>query len=116
MLRATAPKSSHRLWPGQFVNVRLVLATLPGAVLVPAEAAQDSAKGQFVYVINQDSTAELRPVKVGQRQGDLIVIEQGLKLGERVVISGQAAVAPGGKVRVDTGAPATPAAPGAGKS
>ncbi len=110
MLRATAPNSNHRLWPGQFVNVRLVLATLPGAVLVPAEATQDSAKGQFVYVVNQDSTAELRPVKVGQRQGDLIVIEQGLKAGERVVINGQAAVMPGGKVRVVTGAPAMPAA------
>jgi len=116
MLRATAPNGNHRLWPGQFVNVRLVLATLPGAVLVPAEAPQDSAKGQFVYVINQDSTAELRPVKVGQRQGDLVVIEQGLKPGERVVINGQAAVAPGGKVRVETGAPATPPTPGAGKS
>jgi multidrug efflux system membrane fusion protein len=116
MLRATAPNSNHRLWPGQFVNVRLVLANLTGAVLVPAEAAQDSAKGQFVYVVKEDSTAELRPVKVGQRQGDLIVIEQGLKAGERVVINGQAAVAPGGKVRVVTDAPATPAAPGAGKS
>jgi multidrug efflux system membrane fusion protein len=116
MLRATAPNSNHRLWPGQFVNVRLVLATLPGAVLVPAEATQDSAKGPFVYVVKEDSTAELRPVKVGQRQGDLIVIEQGLKPGERVVINGQAAVAPGGKVRVDTGAPVAPAAPGAGKS
>ena len=60
MLRATAPNSDHRLWPGQFVNVRLVLATLPGAVLVPAEAPQDSAKGAFVYVVKQDSTAELQ--------------------------------------------------------
>ena len=116
MLRATAPNSGHRLWPGQFVNVRLVLATLPGAVLVPAAAPQDSAKGAFVYVVKQDSTAELRPVKLGQRQGDLIVVEQGLKPGERVVINGQLGVIPGGKVRVDTGSPAVPAASGAGKS
>jgi len=116
MLRATAPNGSHRLWPGQFVNVRLILATMPGAVLVPAEAPQDSAKGSFVYVVKQDSTAELRPVKLGQRQGDLIVVEQGLNPGERVVINGQVGVMPGGKVRVDTGAPAATPAPGAGKS
>src|ERR1035437_4420890 len=113
MLRATAPNAGHRLWPGQFVNIRLVLATLSGAVLVPAEAPQDSAKGAFVYIVKQDSTAELRPVKLGQRQGDLIVVEQGLKPGERVVINGQIGIMPGGKVRVDTG---SPAAPGAGKS
>ncbi len=113
MLRATAPNSSHRLWPGQFVNIRLMLATMSDAVLVPAEAPQDSAKGSFVYVVNQDSTAELRPVKLGQRQGDLIVIEQGVKPGERVVVIGQLGVMPGAKVRVDAG-PA--AAPAAGKS
>jgi multidrug efflux system membrane fusion protein len=116
MLRATAPNSSHRLWPGQFVKVRLVLATLPGAVLVPAEAPQDSAKGPFVYVVKQDSTAELRPVKLGQRQGDMIVVEQGLQPGDRVVITGQLGILPGGKVRVVTSPPAGTPAPGAGKS
>ena len=113
MLRATAPNSSHLLWPGQFVNIRLILATMSDAVLVPAEAPQDSAKGSFVYVVNQDSTAELRLVKLGQRQGNLIVIEQGVKPGERVVVIGQLGVMPGAKVRVDAG-PA--AAPAAGKS
>jgi len=119
LLRATAANGDRRLWPGQFVNVRLVLSTLPGAVLVPAEVPQDSAKGPFVYVVKEDSTAELRPVKVGQRQGDLIVVEQGLKSGEKVVLNGQAGVIPGSKVRVDTGAssPATASqAPAAGKS
>jgi len=83
---------------------------------VPAEAPQDSAKGAFVYVVKEDSTAELRPVKLGQRQGDLVVVEQGLKPGERVVIIGQIGVIPGGKVRVDTGSPTAPASPGAGNS
>jgi len=110
LLRATAANGGHRLWPGQFVNVRLVLATLPKAVLVPAQATQDSSKGPFVYVIKDDSTAELRPVKLGQRQGDSIVIEQGLKAGERVVLNGQLGVMPGGKVHVDTGAPVSAAA------
>jgi len=103
LLRATVPNSGHRLWPGRFVNVRLILAKIPGAVLVPAATPQDSAKGPFVYVVKEDSTAESRPVKLGQRQGDLVVIEQGLKPGERVVTNGQIAVTPGGKVRVDQG-------------
>jgi len=110
MLRATVPNADRRLWPGQFVNVRLVLATLPKAVLVPVAATQDSAKGPFVYVVKEDSTAELRPVKLGQRQGDSIVVEQGVKPGERVIVTGQLGVMPGGKVRVDAGPAAAPAA------
>jgi membrane fusion protein, multidrug efflux system len=119
LLRATVPNSGHRLWPGRFVNVRLILAKIPGAVLVPAASPQDSAKGTFVYVVKEDSTAEPRPVKLGQRQGDLVVIEQGLKPGERVVTNGQIAVTPGGKVRVDQGSlggGTPPAAKTAGQS
>jgi multidrug efflux system membrane fusion protein len=119
MLRATVPNGAHRLWPGRFVNARLILATLPGAVLVPAASPQDSAKGPFVYVVKDDSTAEARPVKLGQRQGDLIVVEEGLKPGERVILGGQIAVTPGGKVRVDqgnAGGNAAPAAKAAGQS
>jgi len=97
-LRATVPNAQHRLWPGRFVKVRLVLSTLPNAVLVPASAPQLSAKGSFVYVVKADSTAELRPVKTGQRQGDLVVVD-GVKAGERVVVNGQIGVTPGGKVR-----------------
>ena len=99
-LRATIPNSDHRLWPGRFVKVRLVLSTLPNAVLVPASAPQTSAQGTFLYVVRADLTAELRPVKLGQRQGNLVVVEDGLKAGERVVLTGQLAVTPGGKVRV----------------
>jgi multidrug efflux system membrane fusion protein len=99
-LRATVPNREHRLWPGRFVKVRLVLATLKGAVLVPATALQVSAKGPFVYVVSADSAAELRPVVPGQTQEALVVIEKGLKAGERVVVNGQLAVTPGGKVAV----------------
>jgi len=115
MLRATVPNPARHLWPGQFVNVRLVLANLPKAVLVPAAAAQDSAKGPFVYVVKEDSTAELRPVKLGQRQGEMVVIEQGLRAGEHVVMNGQLGVMPGGKVRVVTNTPATAQATPAGQ-
>jgi multidrug efflux system membrane fusion protein len=107
-LRATIPNGDHRFWPGRFVKVRLVLSTIRDAVLVPAAAPQTSAQGQFVYVVKEDSTAEMRPVTLGQRQEDRVVVAQGLEPGERVVLTGQMAVTPGGKVRVagpgDTGA------------
>ncbi|MCI0415767.1 efflux RND transporter periplasmic adaptor subunit [bacterium] len=100
-LRATIPNTDHRFWPGRFVNVRLILSTKQDAVVIPATAPQMSAKGTFVYVIKQDSTAELRPVTLGQRQDDQVVIAEGLQSGERVVVSGQLGVTPGGKVRID---------------
>ncbi len=111
-LRATLPNADHHFWPGRFVKVRLVLRTLRGAVLVPANAPQVSAKGIFVYVVKNDSTAELRPVGLGQRQGDLVAVARGLKPGERVVTAGQLAVTPGGKVRVEEARPETSAGGG----
>lgn len=99
-LRATIPNAEHRLWPGSFVKVRLILNTKPGAVLIPAAAPQMSARGPFVYVIHEDSSAELRQIVTGQRQGDLLVVESGLAAGERVVVNGQLGVVPKGKVRV----------------
>jgi multidrug efflux system membrane fusion protein len=106
-LRATVPNSDHRFWPGRFVNVRLVLNTIHQAVLVPASAPQMAPNGSFVYVVKQDSTAEQRPVKLGQRQGELIVVESGVAAGEQVVTAGQLGVTPGGKVQVEQ--PASPA-------
>lgn len=99
-LRATVPNLDRKLWPGQFVKVRLVLETKENAVLVPSAAIQDSAQGNFVYVVKEDSTAELRPVRVGQRQGGLVVLEEGVKAGERVILTGQLAVAPGAGVTI----------------
>lgn len=100
-LRATIPNVGHQFWPGRFVNIRLVLSTIHGAVLVPVSAPQMSAQGSFAYVIKQDSTAEQRPVTLGQRQGDLIVVEKGIEPGERVVTNGQLGVTPGGKVIIE---------------
>ena len=115
-LRATIPNPDHRFWPGRLVKVRLVLRTLPSAVLVPAAAPQMSGKGPFVFVVKPDSTAELRPVAVGEREGDLVVISRGLAAGERVVVTGQIAVTPGGKVRFakPAAAPASQTGEGAG--
>lgn len=112
-LRATIPNADRHFWPGQFVNVRLVLDMEKGTVLVPSQVTQISQKGPFVYVVKSDDTAELRPVTLGQRQGDNVVISSGLAPGERVVLAGQLLVRPGGKVHVDSSAPArAPAAKG----
>lgn len=100
-LRATLPNPDQRFWPGRFVNVRLVLSTVQGAVLVPSSAPQMSASGSYVYVVKADATAEQRTVSLGQRQGDLIVIESGVAAGEQVVTDGQLGVTPGGKVAVE---------------
>jgi multidrug efflux system membrane fusion protein len=107
-LRATLSNSDHHFWPGQFVDVKLVLSTEKRAVLIPNQATQISQQGPFVYVVKSDDTAELRPVKLGQRQGDQIVVTDGVAPNERIVLAGQMLVRPGGKVRVD-GASAAPA-------
>jgi multidrug efflux pump subunit AcrA (membrane-fusion protein) len=60
-----------------------------------------SANGPFVYVVKQDSTAEQRSVTLGQRQGDMVVVEKGIASGEQIVTNGQLGVTPGGKVRID---------------
>jgi membrane fusion protein, multidrug efflux system len=111
-LRATMSNPDRHFWPGQFVDVKLVLNTEKAAVLIPSQAAQISQQGPFVYVVKQDDTAELRPVKLGQRQGDDVVVTQGVAPSERVVLAGQMLIRPGGKVRVDSGTPATPAKAG----
>ncbi len=99
-LRATLANGDRRFWPGRFAKVRLVLDTRRDAVSVPAEAPQLSAQGSFVFIVKNDSSAELRPVKLGQRHGDAIVVEEGVKVGEQVVVKGHLGVTPGGKVRV----------------
>lgn len=99
-LRATLANADRRFWPGRLTDVRLILEMQRGAVLIPAAAPQTSAKGPFVYVIGEDSTAELRPVVLGQRHGEMVVVKQGLKAGEQVVVEGQLSVTPGGKVAV----------------
>jgi multidrug efflux system membrane fusion protein len=110
-LRVTIANTERRFWPGRFVNIRLVLSTIHEAVLVPASAPQMSANGSFVYVVKQDSTAEQRPVSLGQQQGDMIVVEKGIVPGEQIVINGQVGVTPGGKVRIEpprnAGSPST---------
>lgn len=119
-LRATIPNGDHHFWPGQFINVRLILATLKGAVLIPNQATQISQRGPYVLVAKADDTAEIRPITLGQRQGDEVVVTSGVAAGDRVVVTGQTAVIPGTKVRVVSSvpgqAPAGAPAPAAGSS
>jgi multidrug efflux system membrane fusion protein len=99
-LRATLPNADHHLWPGQFVNVRLILNVENDAVLVPVAAEQVGQTGPFVYVVDSKMIAQVRPVKLGQKQGDMVVVEDGVKPGEQVITDGQMLVIPGGPVRL----------------
>jgi membrane fusion protein, multidrug efflux system len=115
-LRATISNPDRHFWPGQFVNVKLVLDIQKGAVLVPSQSTQISQQGPFVFVIKPDDTAELRRVELGQPQGSDVVITSGLAAGERVVLAGQLLVLPGSKVHVDAGPPGgAPGPTGGGK-
>jgi multidrug efflux system membrane fusion protein len=98
-VRGVTPNPDRALWPSEFVRVRFILDTLKDAMLVPSQTVQVSQSGPFVFVVKPDNTVDLRPVKPGQRQdGDLTVIESGVKPGETVVVTGQLALAPGAKV------------------
>ncbi len=100
-LRATLANGDNFFWPGQFVNVRLLLDELKDAVLIPAESLQVGQQGPFVFVVKEDSTVALRPVTPGQRHEGDVVISEGLTAGERVVVTGQLALAPGANVVVN---------------
>jgi multidrug efflux system membrane fusion protein len=99
-LKGSFANSDHRLWPGQYVTTSLNLTTINNAVVAPAPAIQSGQQGQYVYVVRQDGTAELRPVKTGIGFEGKTVVESGLKPGETVVTDGQMRVMPGGKVEV----------------
>jgi len=98
-LKATFPNTDSALWPGQFVDVALTL-TSEQAVLVPTQAVQAGQQGSFVFVVKADSTVESRPVKVGRRLSRELVINEGVKAGERVVTDGQLRLVPGARVDI----------------
>lgn len=101
-LKATFPNSDNALWPGQFVDVALTL-TSEQSVLVPTQAVQAGQQGPFVFVVKADSTVESRPVTVGRRLAREVVIERGVKAGDRVVTDGQLRLLPGTRVDVKPG-------------
>jgi membrane fusion protein, multidrug efflux system len=103
LLKGTFPNSDRRLWPGQFVNVTLVLTIRPHTILVPSEATQTGQRGPFVFVIRPDLTAESRPIKPGEEIDGETIVEKGLKSGEKVVTDGQLRLVPGTKVQIRPG-------------
>ncbi|MGE5125221.1 MAG: efflux RND transporter periplasmic adaptor subunit [Betaproteobacteria bacterium] len=99
-LKAEFPNQDRALWPGEFVNVALTLGVDQGAVVAPSQAVQSSQAGDFVFVIKDDQTVDMRPVTVERTAGERAVIAKGLEPGERVVVDGQLRLAPGTRVEV----------------
>jgi len=100
-LKAQFDNQDERLWPGEFVNARLILAERKNAVTVPAQTVMQGPNGPYVYVIKPDDTVERRPVQVLATQDELAVIGKGLANGERVVVDGQYRLTSGTKVRIE---------------
>jgi multidrug efflux system membrane fusion protein len=112
-LKAQFANETDALFPNQFVNVRMKVRTDRDALTVPSGALQQGNQGAFLYVILDDDTAAVRPVKVGALSGDRVAILEGIKAGDRVVLEGTDRLRAGAKVRViDPNKPADAVAPG----
>ena len=127
-MKADFPNAELQLWPGQFVNVRVLIQTLSQVVVMPTPAVQRGPNGPFAYVIQADDRVELRPITVQQQTDTQAVVASGIGPGERVVTTGFARLKDGGRVAVSnsdgqapetdglsaTARPVTGAAPEAG--
>jgi multidrug efflux system membrane fusion protein len=100
LLKGVFPNQDERLWPGQFLNVTVTLATRPDALMIPARAVQTGQLGKYVFVVRPDGTAESRAIRLGSAFGEEVVVEEGLAPGDRVVTDGQLRLAPGIRVEV----------------
>jgi membrane fusion protein, multidrug efflux system len=109
-LKANFPNRTHRLWPGQLINARLLLDTRNNGLTVPASVVQQGPKGAYVYVINPNNTVEIRPVTVAQISEGRALIDFGLKANEQVVVDGQYKLQAGTRVTILQGKAAEEAA------
>jgi multidrug efflux system membrane fusion protein len=99
-LRSVFQNPKGDLWPGQFVNVRLKVRTVNGGLVIPAQAVQRGPDGDYVYLVQQDQTVKMNPVKVAGEVGDShVMIGSGLALNDQVVTEGQFRLKPGSKVK-----------------
>ncbi|HSB72494.1 MAG TPA: efflux RND transporter periplasmic adaptor subunit [Candidatus Methylomirabilis sp.] len=105
-LKGAFPNADNRLWPGQFLNVRLTLTTRPDAVVIPSQAIQTGQQGPYVFVVKADQTVEARPIVSGGTLEDQTVVERGLVAGEQVVTDGMIRLVPGARVQIRPAAPA----------
>ena len=110
-LKATFPNDQLQLWPGKFVNARLILTTRKGATVVPSSVVQRGPQGTYAYIIKTDKTVEMRPIKVAQTEGNLALVNEGLEPGEQVVVDGQYKLQPGARVELTTPQPSRQARP-----
>jgi multidrug efflux system membrane fusion protein len=94
-LKADFPNKAHRLWPGELINVRLLLDTRHDGLTVPASVVQQGPQGAYAYVVGPDSTVAIRPIKVAQISDGQALIDSGLKANEQVVTDGQYKLLPG---------------------
>jgi multidrug efflux system membrane fusion protein len=99
-LKANFDNRDNALWPGQFVNVRLLLRIRSDVVTVPAEVTQRGLNGTFAYVLKADQSVEQRPIKIDYSRDGVSVVEEGLRLGEVVVLDGQYKLRAGTRVQV----------------
>jgi membrane fusion protein, multidrug efflux system len=109
-LKAEFPNTARRLWPGELINVWLLLNTRHDGLTVPASAVQQGQNGAFAYVIAPDGTVQLRPILVSQIRGGQALIDAGLSANEQVVVDGQYKLRPGTHVTVLHGQAAEEAA------
>jgi multidrug efflux system membrane fusion protein len=107
-LKAEFPNKEYQLWPGAFVNVRLLIDTLKQVVVAPTAAVQRGPTGTFVYVVQPDSKVAVRPVTVSQQDEVQAVIGKGLQADERVVTTGFARLTAGSQVTVTNAETAPP--------
>jgi multidrug efflux system membrane fusion protein len=110
-LKATFPNNELKLWPGKFVNARLILATRKDATVIPSSVVQRGPQGTYAYLIKPDKSVEMRPIKVVQTEGNLALVDEGLKPGELVVVDGQYKLQPGARVELETPQPSKQARP-----
>jgi membrane fusion protein, multidrug efflux system len=99
-LKATFPNPDLRLWPGQFVNARLLLTVRKDSAVVPVSVVQRGPEGAFAFVIKEDQTVEIRPITVGQIEGGDALIQDGLRPGDRVVVDGQYKLQKGSRIKL----------------
>lgn len=111
-LKATFPNETFQLWPGQFVNARLHLTTRKGGLVVPASVIQRGPTGSYAFVIKEDQTVEIRPVKIAQVDSGEALIDEGLQAGENVVVDGQYKLQAGSHIKLAEPAAAGAAHPG----
>ena len=98
-LKATFPNADERLWPGEFVNLRVVLRVRHDVATVPSQTVQDGPNGHYAYVIGKNDTVERRTVQVAAVQNGIAVIDKGLAPGERIVVEGQFRLTDGVRIR-----------------